>query len=356
MAKTLGSVAVGSIVYLNESGTAVPFYVVKHNYEATLNGNGRTALLRKEVYDTRKWHSGSNSVYTTSAIDAWLNSTYKSTLDAYIQEQIGETTFEVFAGNGDMTVVNVSRAIFIPALGELSSGVSDIHGIGDTFPVASTVRKLSTSYWTRTASSTSPRVQLINTNGGTNAGTQSTTSGSRPMFTLPETINVDDGGNITEPAAQILHGAMINNVLCVTKKCYAMINGVLCAVPYGLANVDGVMTKIQFEEPEPPAPPVQTYTVTIRTTTPGYESATYAYFEINGTKYSGFPTVTLTVDKGTEWLVYFSTNLASRELYINGKRQSNYSGLVGSNMDVDIRGVYNPANGYLAYFIYITTS
>lgn len=247
MATTLGSVAEGSIVYLNESGSPVPFYVVKHNYEATLNGNGRTALLRKEVYDTRKWHSGSNSVYTTSAIDAWLNSTYKSTLDAYIQEQISETTFEVFAGNGDMTVVTVSRAIFLPALKELRSDETDVYGVGDTFPVASTVRKLSTSYWTRTASSTSPRVQLINTSGTTNAGIQSTTSGSRPMFTLPETMNVDDSNNVTEPVAQILpHSAMIDDVACLITQCYAEVEIVRCPVAYGLTTIDGVTMTIPF--------------------------------------------------------------------------------------------------------------
>ena len=101
---------------------------------------------------------------------------------------------------------------------------------------------------------------------------------------------------------------------------------------------------------------VKQYTVKVRTTTPGYTNTTYAHFKINGTKDSGSPTVTLTVDEGTAWSVGFTTAITNFAVYINGETSTNYSGVVESNMDVDIRGTYNPANGYIAYFIYITTS
>ena len=38
----------GTILYINESGSPVPFYVAKHDYESGLNGAGRTLGVRKD--------------------------------------------------------------------------------------------------------------------------------------------------------------------------------------------------------------------------------------------------------------------------------------------------------------------
>ena len=54
---TLGNKAVGSIIQLKENGKLVSFYVAKHNYENSLNGMGRTLVVRKDCYDNRQWHS-----------------------------------------------------------------------------------------------------------------------------------------------------------------------------------------------------------------------------------------------------------------------------------------------------------
>ena len=43
---TLGNKAVGSIIQLKENGKLVSFYVAKHNYENSLNGMGRTLVVR----------------------------------------------------------------------------------------------------------------------------------------------------------------------------------------------------------------------------------------------------------------------------------------------------------------------
>ncbi|MBO5671067.1 MAG: hypothetical protein J6S41_05915, partial [Clostridia bacterium] len=196
---------------------------------------------------------------------------------------------------------------------------------------------------------------LVGTNGYFSGDGCSKSYGVRPALILPDNMGVDDSGNITEQTAQILHGSMINNVLCVTKKCYAMIDGVLCAVPYGLANIDGVMTKIQFEEPEPPAPPVQMYTVTIGTETPGYGYPGVVYFKINGTEYTGASTKTLTVNEGTAW--YAQIGSGSGQIFVNGKNVSKLSteGTVTSNMTVTINGYTIPGQTIPVHQIYITT-
>lgn len=66
---TLGNKAVGSIIQLKENGKLVSFYVAKHNYENSLNGMGRTLVVRKDCYDTRQWHSSNVNAYASSAID-----------------------------------------------------------------------------------------------------------------------------------------------------------------------------------------------------------------------------------------------------------------------------------------------
>ena len=46
----LSTITPGAILYLNESGSPVPFYIAKHDYESGLNGAGRTLIVRKECY------------------------------------------------------------------------------------------------------------------------------------------------------------------------------------------------------------------------------------------------------------------------------------------------------------------
>lgn len=95
---TLGNKAVGSIIQLKENGKLVSFYVAKHNYENSLNGMGRTLVVRKDCYDTRQWHSSNVNAYASSAIDSWLNGTYKNLLDADIRGVIGTTKIKYTGG------------------------------------------------------------------------------------------------------------------------------------------------------------------------------------------------------------------------------------------------------------------
>ena len=73
---TLNTITPGAILMLNESGSPVPFYIAKHDYESGLNGAGRTLVVRKNCYDKRQWHRSNVNAYESSAIDRWLNDTY----------------------------------------------------------------------------------------------------------------------------------------------------------------------------------------------------------------------------------------------------------------------------------------
>ena len=100
----LSELAEGSIIKINENGSPIEFYVAKHNYESSLNGTGRTLVVRKDCYDDRQWHSSNDNKYAYSAINSWLNSTYKNLLDADIREVIGTTKFKYTPSARDTTV------------------------------------------------------------------------------------------------------------------------------------------------------------------------------------------------------------------------------------------------------------
>lgn len=369
MAKTLGSVAVGSSVYLNVNRKRTEFLVVHQGkpsslYDSSCDG---TWLLMKDIYEKRQWHSSNSSNYEASTIHTYLNGTFLKLFDTDIKAQIKTVKIPYVNGTGSSAVASgssgLSTQIFLLSGYEVGWTQAD----STTFPIdgdclsffsgsgnKNSVRVAyldgtATAWWLRSPyASGSTRTRQVAASGGAAYSNCSVTSGVRPALILPDNMGVDDGGNITEPVAPPPHGSMINNVLCVTKKCYAMIDGVLCAVPYGLANVDGVMTKIQFEEPEPP---VQTYTVTISTTPSQNHDASFAYFQINDTKYDGRNAVTLSVQEGTEWTAYVSNySQSSAGIYIDGKKQntSQVTGTVTSNMDVRAYCVFDQ-NAYAIY-------
>ena len=151
---TLGNKATGSIIKLKENGTLVDFYVACHNYEQSLNGAGRTLVVRKDVYDQRAWHSSNVNAWASCSMRSWLNSTYKGLLDADIQEAMGTTTYRYTPGNGNNTVTTRSDAVFLLSLTELGQSHTYANVEGSALPIASTLQIAyqngsATTQWTR---------------------------------------------------------------------------------------------------------------------------------------------------------------------------------------------------------------
>lgn len=220
---TLGNKSVGSIVKLKENGVLVDFYVAKHDYENGLNGSGRTLVVRKDCYDTRQWHTSNVNAYATSAIDTWLNSTYKNLLDADIRGVIGTTKIKYTPGNGNTTVGTLERAIFLLSVTELGRSASYANTEGTALSIASSLQIAylngsAVVQWTR-----SP-----NTNGTLNAYCLGTggvvgycscggTLGSRPAFTLPSTLSVSDDGSVSVNTAPTISGSYATGTNLGTK-------------------------------------------------------------------------------------------------------------------------------------------
>lgn len=220
---TLGNKSVGSIVKLKENGVLVDFYVAKHDYENGLNGSGRTLVVRKDCYDTRQWHTSNVNAYATSAIDTWLNSTYKNLLDADIRGVIGTTKIKYTPGNGNTTVGTLERAIFLLSVTELGRSASYANTEGTALSIASSLQIAylngsAVVQWTRSPyTSDTNYAYFLSTNGNVSSNGCSNTRGSRPAFTLPSTLSVSDDGSVSVNTAPTISGSYATGTNLGTK-------------------------------------------------------------------------------------------------------------------------------------------
>lgn len=220
---TLGNKSVGSIVKLKENGVLVDFYVAKHDYENGLNGSGRTLVVRKDCYDTRQWHTSNVNAYATSAIDTWLNSTYKNLLDADIRGVIGTTKIKYTPGNGNTTVGTLERAIFLLSVTELGRSASYANTEGTALSIASSLQIAylngsAVVQWTRSPhTSDTGHAYYLYASGNGHNGNCSDTYGSRPAFTLPSTLSVSDDGSVSVNTAPTISGSYATGTNLGTK-------------------------------------------------------------------------------------------------------------------------------------------
>lgn len=204
---TLGNKSTGSIIKLKENGTLVDFYVAKHDYESSLNGSGRTLVVRKDTYDDRVWDSGNVNAYASSDLDSWFNSTYKNMLDADIRSLIGTTKIRYTPGNGNNTVGTLERAIFALSLTELGQSHTYANTEGSALPIASTLRIAyrngsATTQWTRSPNTDNTNYAWgLDSNGYIGNGYCNGSGGSRPAFTLPSSLYVSDDGTVFQNTA-----------------------------------------------------------------------------------------------------------------------------------------------------------
>ena len=220
---TLGNKSVGSIVKLKENGVLVDFYVAKHDYENGLNGSGRTLVVRKDCYDTRQWHTSNVNAYATSAIDTWLNSTYKNLLDADIRGVIGTTKIKYTPGNGNTTVGTLERAIFLLSVTELGKTASYANTEGTALSIASSLQIAylngsAVVQWTRSPyTGNTNSACCLSTVGDVGSSYCGYAHGSRPAFTLPSTLSVSDDGSVSVNTAPTISGSYATGTNLGTK-------------------------------------------------------------------------------------------------------------------------------------------
>lgn len=169
---TIGSLPIGTTLYIKESNQRTAFVLAKHDYEEASsklglittfpgNGKGLSLLARSSktvlshVWNTeRASYSYFTNIYSGSTIDKWLNGEYFRTLDSSISSKIKNTNIRVSPGpktyedddglshTTDGSEVSwVSRKVFLLSATELgmSSSVSGITKEGTALPNCSKV-------------------------------------------------------------------------------------------------------------------------------------------------------------------------------------------------------------------------
>lgn len=210
MATLLGNEALGTIVRLKENGVPQEFYVAKHGYPT--DGNGRTLLVRRYIYDTRQWHTSNVNAYASCALDSWFNNTYYNLLDADIRAQIAAVAIPYTPGNGNNSVTTLSRKVFALSVTELGRTASWANVEGSALPIASTLQIAHNSsgsavvQWTRSPyTNNTGDACYLSTGGNVYYNGCTNTFGARPAFTLPSSLSVSDDGSVTVNTAPVIN-------------------------------------------------------------------------------------------------------------------------------------------------------
>ena len=207
-------IAVGSTVKLMENGTAVEYLVVNQGipsgsslYDASCDGMW---VLRKDIYEKRKWHSTNSNSYKASTVHSYLNSTFLGLFDSAIQAAIKEVKIPHVNGTGKSAVASGANGLAAKIF--LLSGyeVGWTQSTNSYFPIDGACL----SYFSGTAATDSKRIGYLNgtatywwlrspntngtvhacrvdTSGGFSSDRCSYSYGIRPALTLPSTALFD---------------------------------------------------------------------------------------------------------------------------------------------------------------------
>lgn len=220
MAQTLGSVAVGSIVKLNENGSPVNYIVVhqgkpSRSYDSSCDG---TWLLRQDIAENRMWDSGDSNVLESSDIQSYLNNTWINRYDTDIRNAIKQVKIPYRQNGGsdgtDRNGANgLSCKIFLLSVKEVGCDSSDnpyfpndgaklayfLDGTGSSAN-SKRVAKLNgrvTRWWLRSPyTHDAYYVWGVNTNGEYHNWSASNSYGVRPALILPSSLWVSDDSSI----------------------------------------------------------------------------------------------------------------------------------------------------------------
>lgn len=246
---TIGSLPIGTTLYIKESNQRTAFVLAKHDYEEasskwpTFPGNGKglsllarsskTVLSHVWSTESASYDSRFTNIYSGSTIDEWLNGEYFRTLDSSISSKIkntnirvspGPQTYKDDDGNSHTTdgsaVTWISRKVFLLSATELgmSSSVSGITKEGTALPNCSemlyNIIGSSNYAWTRSRCfdatpfaypeffkyNSSAVVSPSKSNNSYYTYTAISDVTKKypvlPAFTLPATLEVDVNGNV----------------------------------------------------------------------------------------------------------------------------------------------------------------
>lgn len=116
------------------------FYVAKHNYEAELNGKGRTLLVARYADGNFPWDKSNVNTYANSTLNYRLNTTWYNDLPLYVKRKILPTKIKYTPGSGNNTVSTIERKIFQPSGAEMGFHVGNMNNEGSDLPIATILK------------------------------------------------------------------------------------------------------------------------------------------------------------------------------------------------------------------------
>lgn len=226
---SLNTKAVGTVVKVKESGTAVEYIVIHKGrpstlYDASCDG---IWLMRKEPFYHCRWYNGSTSVenYPNSFVHSYLTNTFISRFDANTKAAIKQVKVPyTLSGAGDVNsgAKGVSAKVF--SLGTRETGFTGSNILNDGAALSyfntgnegtNASRRIArmggttVEWWTRSHSVNG--YPYIVTHEGDLWKTDTTVNYyTRPTFIFPTTVLVDDNGNIVVNTAPTISGSNQN--------------------------------------------------------------------------------------------------------------------------------------------------
>lgn len=212
LATPLAELPEGSIIKLNEDDAPVEFYIAEHNYESDLNGAGRTLLVRKDCYASYNLahYSGPSNYFPDTSVYEVLNGTYKVKLDAAVRIAMGTTSFKTVKTSRNLmnnttsgTMTTVSAAVFVLSKTEINNSTNYNLSEGAQLPISDTLKIAlfngKAVNWITRSSSELNAIYYVSSSGSISAVYYHQNSDNyymRPVFTLPETMEVDGDFNL----------------------------------------------------------------------------------------------------------------------------------------------------------------
>lgn len=212
LATPLAELPEGSIIKLNEDDAPVEFYIAEHNYESDLNGAGRTLLVRKDCYASYNLahYSGPSNYFPDTSVYKVLNGTYKVKLDAAVRIAMGTTSFKTVKTSRNLmnnttsgTMTTVSAAVYVLSKTEINNSTNYNLSEGAQLPISDTLKIAlfngKAVNWITRSSSELNAIYYVSSSGSVSSVYYHQNSDNyymRPVFTLPETMEVDGDFNL----------------------------------------------------------------------------------------------------------------------------------------------------------------
>ena len=268
--KAIGTLAVGSSVYLNVGGVRKEFLVVHQGlpsslYDASCDG---TWLLMKDCYENRQWNSSDSNVYETSTVNTYLNGPFLSLFDSNIQGIIKQVKIPYRKNGGpggtDQSGANGLSVKIFPLSGYEIGWTTDIDPYlpVDGVKLAYFESGTSTSaqnkriaylngsavdWWLRSMNGYSATsVWFVDSSGGFGTRGVSTSLGIRPALILPSTTLVDDSGNVVT-VNLTAHKTLVGGTAYTVKGGKCMVGGTVYNILKGRTLINGTGWDIKFQ-------------------------------------------------------------------------------------------------------------